>query len=511
MKGGMDEGALRSLVIVGGGMAGWTAASMIARKFRPGPLRITVIESEDDGRADLPANLLDGSATPLMRKFNAALGIEENRFLAQSSGTFRLGTEFRDWREAGNVHFHGYGDYGEAIDGIAPHHFWLRLRAGGDTAPIDDWSLAYAAASRGRFAVPAGDGARFRHGYHFDAAQHVRFLRAYAERCGVERIDGGVVDAALEGAEGHIAAVTLADGRVVDGEFFIDCTGFEGLLIEQVLQTGYEDWSHWLPCDSAVLAPGKRSGALPPHAVSLAREAGWLGQAALQHRDDWGYFYSSRFSDDDRAREELLAAMTGEPLAPPRLLRFTSGHRRKFWNRNCLALGQAAGFMEPLAATALHLLQSMVLRFVEFFPDVDFAPAIAAEFNRLTLGEYERIRDFLTLHYFPSRRPEPLWHYCRNMDLPDTLVHRLEVWKAAARVTTEAQECFQEADWVAILLGNGIVPRRVDPIAARIDPGKVAMGMKARRDAVVRTAHAMPTHAHYVERNCTPETSVART
>lgn len=510
----MDEGALRSLVIVGGGTAGWMAASLLARTFRPGPLRITVIEGEETG--GLGAFGSGEAATPLMRKFNAALGIDETRFVAQTSGTFRLGTEFRDWCAAGNVHFHGFGDYGEAIEGIAPHHFWLRLNASGNVPPIDDWSLPYAAASRGRFlpcaaqtaaqtAGQAGEAVHYRHGYHFDAALHARYLRAYAERRGVERIEGHAVDATLDGESGHIVSVVLADGRRVEGDFFIDCSGFAGQLIEKALKTGYEDWSHWLPCDSALVASAPRFGPPPSHTVSSAQEAGWQWHIPLQQRDDSGYAYSSRFTDDEQARNVMLANLAATPLAEPRLLRFTAGHRRKFWNRNCLALGPAGGFLDPLEATSIRLIQTTLTRFIEFFPDRTFDPVIEEEFNRLTVNEWARIRDFAVLHYFPSRRPEPLWRYCRSMELPDTLVHKLEVWKATGRVPMLSGECFDEPSWVAILLGNGIIPRRIDPIAARMDTRNVALTLKARREAVVRAAHSMPTHAQYIERNCTLE------
>ena len=511
----MDEGALRSLVIVGGGTAGWMAASLLARTFRPGPLRITVIEGEEAGASGAfgPDTFGTGeAATPLLRKFNAALGIDESRFVAQTSGTFRLGTEFRDWCAAGNVHFHGFGDYGEPIEGIAPHHFWLRLNAAGNVPPIDDWSLPYAAASRGRFSPsgpPAkaqfGEAVHYRHGYHFDAALQARYLRAYAERRGVERIEGRVVDVTLDGESGHIGAITLAGGRRVEGDFFIDCSGFEGQLIEKALKTGYEDWSHWLPCDSALVASTARFGPPPSHTVSSAQEAGWQWGIPLQQRDDSGYAYSSRFTDDERAREVMLSHLGGTPLAEPRLLRFTPGHRRKFWNRNCLAVGAAGGFLDPLGANSLRLIQTTLTRFIEFFPDRTFDPVIEEEFNRLTVDEFARLRDFAVLHYFPSRRPEPLWRYCRGMELSDTLVHKLEVWKATGRVPMLAGECFDEPSWVAILLGNGIIPRRIDPIAARMDTHSVALTLKARREAVVRAAHAMPTHGHYIERNCTLE------
>lgn len=495
----MHDPRIRSILIVGGGTAGWISAAVLARFLNPQHTRITLVESDEIGIVGV------GEATvPLIRNLNGLLGIDEHDIVAATNGTFKLGIEFRDWGHVGNRFFHGFGDYGDSIQGVAPHHHWLRLRAAGDDTPLGAYSLPWALASRGRFAPPAaqGLGADYRHALHFDAALYARYLRTLCERNGVQRVEGRIVEVDLDGASGHVAGVTLADGRRLEADFYVDCSGFRGLLIEDSLHAGYEDWSHWLPCDSAVVAPSEGNGETPPHTISTAREAGWQWRIPLQHRDGNGHVYASAFTTDARAEELLLANLPGQALAAPRILRFKGGRRRSAWVGNCVAIGLAAGFLEPLESTSIQLIQTAAARLIDLMPDRNFDPALATEYNRLTAAEFERLRDFIILHYTPTRRTEPLWAHVRNMPLPDTLAHKLELWTATGRVPLLAEESYQEPSWTAIFLGLGVIPRRHDPLVDQLDQQQLQRLMETRRTALAAMAERLPRHDAYIARHC---------
>ena len=497
----MTENAIRSVLVVGGGTSGWISAAVLARFLDPATTRITLVESDEIGIVGV------GEATvPIIRNLNGLLGIDENDFVAATHGSFKLGIEFRDWGRIGNVHFHGFGDFGEDIEGIAPHHHWLKLRRQGDDRPIEDYSLTYALGRRGRFTPPDPESGRgesdYRYAYHFDAALYARYLRRHCEARGVTRVEGRISDVAQHGESGDIASVTLADGRVLEADFFIDCSGFRGLLIEETLKTGYESWAQWLPCDRAVVTASSGEAPSPPFTTSTALEAGWQWRIPLQHREGNGYVYASRFTSDERARELMLATLKGEPMQEPRVLRFEGGRRKLAWNRNCVAVGLASGFLEPLESTSIQLIQTAIARLIDHFPDRRRDPAIIAEYNRLCANEVERVRDFIILHYCLTHRTEPMWDYVRNMDLPDTLAHKIELWKAMGRVPLMTEESYQEPSWAAIFLGNGCLPGRYDPLVDRIDTARLARGMAARREAYAAWAERMPMQAAYIARHC---------
>jgi tryptophan halogenase len=481
------------------------AAAVLGRFLKAQGVSIRVIDSEEIGIIGV------GEATvPVIQALNGLLGIDERDFLRQTHGTFKLGIEFREWARPGNVHFHFFGDFGAPIEGIAPHHHWLKLRQLGDPARLGEYSFPYVAGKLGRFAPPAADprseAASYKYAYHFDAGLYARLLRANAEARGVVRTEGKVVDVQLRGGDGFIESLTLQDGRRIEADFFVDASGFRGVLIEQALKTGYTDWTHWLPCDRAVAVPCGSGGELTPFTVSSARAAGWQWRIPLQHRIGNGYVYCSRFISDDEAAKTLLANLDGAPLAEPRVLRFTTGHRRKFWNRNCLAIGLAGGFMEPLESTSIQLIQTALARLIDMFPDRDFDPTLIDEYNRVSLNEFERIRDFLILHYCATERDDaPLWRYCRTMDVPESLQNKIDVFRSCGRVPLYSEESYQEPSWVSILLGQYVFPRRYDPLVDNIETERLRQGLAQRRGTIRRLAQTLPTHHDFIMRHCPSE------
>jgi tryptophan halogenase len=496
----MSTGPLEKIVIVGGGTAGWITAAVLARFLRNHRTAIELIESDEIGIVGV------GEATvPVIRALNGLLGIDERDFLAGTQGTCKLGIEFRDWARPGNVHFHFFGDFGDAIEGIAPHHHWLKLRQLGDPAPLGDYCFPYVAGKLGRFAPPARDSrspaADYRYAYHFDAGLYAGYLRSLAERNGVRRIEGRISQVRLRAQDGFIEGLTLADGRTVSGELFIDASGFRGLLIEQALQAGYEDWSEWLPCDRAVAVACESTGDLTPYTISSARTAGWQWRIPLQQRVGNGHVYCSAFMSDEEARTQLLGSLEGRALGEPRLLKFTTGIRREVWRRNCVAVGLASGFLEPLESTGIQLIQNAAARLVDLFPDRSFDPVLALEYNRLTRNEYERLRDFLILHYCVTERDDsPFWRHCRTMSIPQPLRHKIEVWTATARVPLYSDESYQEPSWASIFLGQHLYPKRYDPFVDNIEEARLRQGMLQRRTTIRRLAQSMPAHRDFIAR-----------
>jgi tryptophan halogenase len=497
----MTDRRIRRIAIVGGGSAGWMAAAALANALQ-GNCRIELIESEEIGTIGV------GEATlPPLKRFNQMLGVDEHAFIAATQGTFKLGIDFLNWSSLGHRYFHPFGQIGVPFDAVPFHQYWLREHANGNTTPLQDYAFAWVAARLGRFERPLADQryvqSTFDYAYHFDATLYARYLRGYAEQRGVVRTEGKVVDVSLRTEDGFIQSLTLADGAVIEADLFIDCSGFRGVLIEGVLKTGYEDWRHWLPCDRAVAVPCAHAGEPVPYTRAIAHPAGWQWRIPLQHRMGNGLVYCSRHIGDDEAAALLLANLEGEALAEPRLLRFTAGRRRQFWNRNCVALGLAAGFMEPIESTSIHLVQSSLARLLALFPDRDFDPLAAREFNRITHTEYERIRDFLILHYHATQRDDaPLWRETRAMAIPDTLQYKLDQFRSGGRTVAEPLELFQNSNWLAVLVGQEIRPRCHDPLVDLRTQVDAARFLSDLRRLMEEAAQAMPTHAQYIERHC---------
>lgn len=492
---------IRRIVVVGGGSAGWMAAASLARSFSSrlasGDLSLTVVESTAIGIVGV------GEATiPPIRDFNAALGIDEAEFMRATRATIKLGVEFLDWNSDGDRFFHGFGDYGPPLDRQPAEQHLFRLKGLGLIDDIGPWSVPSAMAAQNRFAPPIRDPrsvlSAYAYAYQFDAALYAAFLRSYAENLGVRRLDRRIIDVSLRGADGFIDAVAFEGGERLEGDLFIDCSGFRGLLIEQTLKTGYEDWTHWLPCDRAVAMPCPSVGETTPLTRVTAREAGWQWRIPLQHRTGNGYVYSSNFIDDESAVADLRGQMDGPALAEPNLLRFITGRRRKAWSRNCVSLGLACGFVEPLESTSLNLIQTGVGRLLDLFPDLDFDPVVTEEYNRRSAEEVERVRDFIILHYHLAGRQGPLWDYCRTMSLPDTLKQKIALFRARGEVALLDHESFREASWTAIFTGLGVWPDRWSPLTDQV-PAAVTLDRMERRAALIRqAAGSVPPHDRFL-------------
>ncbi|HEV6965353.1 tryptophan halogenase family protein [Roseateles sp.] len=492
---------IRRCVIVGGGTAGWMTAAALSKHLR-GQVEITLVESDEIGIIGV------GEATiPHIATFNAMLGVDEDEFLRETRGTFKLGIEFVDWLAPGERYIHGFGKLGPELDGLPFHHFWLRAQALGESVPLADCSINTVAPRAAKFMRPErgmqnSPLSEIVHAYHFDAGLYARFLRGRSERQGVQRIEGKIVEVRQQ-EDGAIAGVVLEDGRCVEGDFFVDCSGMRALLIEQTLKTGYEDWSRWLMCDRAVAVPSEAVEPLLPITRATARPAGWQWRIPLQHRIGNGHVYSSRFMDQAEATAILLKGLDGAPLAEPRHVTYVPGRRRKVWSRNCVAIGLAAGFFEPIESTNIHLIQTAIFRLMNLFPRGADSAAEADEANRQARIEYERVRDFIVLHYKATRRDDsPFWRQCRDMDIPDSLQHKIDLYRSSARFFRDDNELFGELSWVQVMEGQGIHAQGHHPFVLLRPADEVLAFVRNTRDVIARCVDVMPSHADYIAAHC---------
>jgi tryptophan halogenase len=497
----MDDLRLRSIVIVGGGTAGWMAGAALA-KLLGRSVEIRLIESDEIGIVGV------GEATiPQIRLFNGTLGLDEDDFIRKTQGTFKLGIEFVDWLRPGHRYHHAFGSVGGRELGLVPfHHYWRKLHARGEASEFGDYVFNCVAARAGKFLrganIPNSPLSNVFHAFHFDAGLYSRYLRAFAEPLGVRRTEGKIVDVQQHPETGFVQSVRMESGETVAGDLFIDCSGFRGLLIEQALKTGYEDWSRWLPCNRALAVPCASVSPLTPFTRSTAREAGWQWRIPLQHRIGNGYVYCSDFVSDDEAAATLVESLDGEKLQDPRPLRFVTGMRRKFWNKNVVALGLASGFMEPLESTSIHFIQSAISKLVAFLPDRRLAQVDIDEYNRVLQFEYERARDFIVLHYKANERPGEFWRRCRDMPVPDTLGAKMELFRSAGRVFREHEELFTESSWVQVLIGQGVLPRHWHPMVDLLTDAELRQFVEGIKALLARAAAAMPTHEHFIAKHC---------
>lgn len=498
----MTDHRVRNIVIVGGGTAGWMTAAAFS-KVLPRDCRITLIESEEIGTIGV------GEATiPPLKLFNATLEIDEDEFLRRTQGTFKLGIQFKNWGGLNEAYLHGFGTIGQDLGLLSFYHYWLKMFQAGEAADLAEYSINTLALRHNRFMRARRDMkhsplADITHAFHFDATLYARYLREYASARGVLRIEGRVAGSVLRATDGYIEAVVVQDGERVAGDLFIDCSGFRGLLIEEALKTGYEDWTHWLPCDRAVAVPCESNGPLVPYTISTAGSAGWRWRIPLQHRTGNGHVYCSGSLSDDEACAHLLQNLDGPALAEPRLLRFNTGKRKKIWNKNCVAIGLSSGFMEPLESTSIHLIQAAIARLVALFPTREFHRADIEEFNRQTDFEYERIRDFLILHYKQTRRDDSaFWAACRTMDIPETLRQKIDLYATHGRIFRENNEMFSEASWLQVMHGQGLRAQGYHPLADVHTTQDIRSHMDMVRSVIQKCVNAMPRHDEFVAGNC---------
>jgi len=496
---------LKQILIVGGGSAGWMAAALFAHLFK-GLYRVRLVESDEIGIIGV------GEATiPAFKKYNELLELDEVEFMKMTKASFKLGIQFNDWDRLGSSYIHGFGVIGKDLGWLRCHQYWLKARAQGAAHDFANYSINTAASLKNKFMRSRRDMSdsplsEIAYAFHLDAGLYAKFLRGFAERRGVVRTEGKVVSTQLRPENGFIESVTLESGETIAADFFVDCSGFRGLLIEQALHTGYEDWTHWLPCDRALAIPCERAEPFTPYTRATARASGWQWRIPLQHRTGNGHVYCSSFMDEAEAERILRANLDGKALAEPNRIRFTTGRRKQVWNKNCLAVGLAAGFMEPLESTSLYLVQSGLIRFVRLFPDLQFDPATIAEFNRQTSFEYERTRDFIVLHYKATERDDsPFWRHCRDMPIPDTLQRKLELFRSNGRFFREDDELFGDESWIQVFLGQGVIPRNYDPMADLKSDAQVTQFLGNIESVIAKCVDVMPTHAEFVARYCPAE------
>ena len=493
----LGENRITKVVILGGGTAGWMTATALAKSFGRS-IDIALLESEEIGTIGV------GEATiPTLHWFNQLVGLDEAEFVRATKASFKLGIEFVDWTRPGHCYFHPFGYYGITLPGVAFFPRWQKAHRDGLARPLPDYSMTTRLALDGRFTIPVDDTksilSTLGYAYHFDAGLYARHLRTLAEADGVVRHEGKLATVEQDPLSGFVTALTTERGETLAGDLFIDCSGFRALLIEDVCHAGFDDWSHWLPCDRAVAVPCESLATITPFTRSTARPAGWQWRIPLQHRIGNGYVYGSEFISDDEAGQYLLDNLDGPALAEPRFLRFKAGQRRKYWDRNVVAIGLSSGFLEPLESTSIHLIQSGIAKLLSLFPDRGCYSGLATQFNTLFAQDMDNIRDFLILHYHATEgRDDPLWKHCREMTVPDSLASRIATFRKSGRLLIGSDDLFKEASWLAVLTGQGVEPQDYHPLADTLDPQRNAAQLEQIEQVITRSLPTLPKHEQII-------------
>jgi tryptophan 7-halogenase len=493
---------IQSIVIVGGGTAGWMAASALAKRFARSNLRITLIESAEIGTIGV------GEATvPFIKEFLKSLQIDEVDFIRNTSATYKLAIDFDGWKKPGEKFLHPFAGYGARVDNINFHHFWIKMKQLGQAQELDAYCLASQIARAGKFALPKAntdsDLSSFNYAFHFDAGLFAQYLSRYAQQLGVERVTATVTGVTQDSHSGFIDKLQLSTGEQISSELFIDCSGFKGLLIEETLKTGYENWQQWLPCDRAIAIPCSSTTEPMPYTRSLACEAGWQWRIPLQHRTGNGHVYCSSFISDERALAQLEQQLEGPALAEPKLMRFTTGMRKQSWNKNVFALGLASGFMEPLESTSIYMIQESINQLINNFPNRHWNPVLINESNRLLRIRQERLRDFLVLHYHLNQRTgEAFWDVCRSAPIPESLANTIALFKNTAQLSLDYLDFFRTNSWLAMFAGFDVIPNHYHPLVDSFDEHLVAQELLNISSGISGAVARLPSHQQFLNANC---------
>lgn len=491
-------GRIQDIIIVGGGTAGWMAAANLVKTMGQSGVRIRLVESDE-----IPTVGVGEATIPPIMDFIHQLGIDEDELIREIKATFKLGIGYRDWTRPGDFYFHPFGPTGFGLGSVSFPSYWLKMFLKGRAARLEEYSIQATAAAQGKFMRPCHAPNtplnKITYALHFDASLFVRYLRNFAVARGAVRIEGKVREVHLRPEDGFICSISLENGRTVSADLFIDCTGFRGLLIERALETGFEDWSRWLPCNRALVVQTTHATPPAPYTLVTARDAGWQWRIPLQHRVGNGHVYASAFQNDNEAVDVLRASIEGEPVANPIRIDFTPGRRRKFWVKNCVALGLAAGFLEPLEATSIHLIQRGIAMLLKFFPDRSFERADIERYNKVLEVEFGRVRDFLLMHYTHTEREGAFWEYCRHIPLTDTLQEKIDLFRSHGRILRDDAETFPVQSWLYVMIGQNIVPRRHDPLTDALDARKIEDKLDEIRITVKKCAETMPAHNAFMD------------
>ncbi len=491
----METPQVRRVVIAGGGTAGWLAAAALSHQLRD-IIEITLIESEEIGTVGVGE-----STIPPIRTFHRLLQIDEQEFMRATAATFKLGISFENWGRPGDRYIHPFGITGKSTWACEFHHFWLHSLKKGMSSQLGEFCLEHAAAVADKFATSPQSGINY--AYHLDAGIYARFLRRFSERYGAKRVEGKIKEVRQNSESGFVEALVLESGEVIEGDLFIDCTGFRGLLIEQTLRTGYEDWNQWLLCDTAVAVQTESVGPAVPYTRAIAHEAGWRWRIPLQHRVGNGLVYSSRFMSDQQATDKILAEIEGKTIIQPRVIKFRTGRRRKVWNKNVIALGLASGFVEPLESTSIQLIMGGVTRLIHLFPFAGITQSFVDQYNDEVRAEAEKVRDFIILHYkVTDREDTPFWRECKHMQVPESLQRRIDMFKERAHAWQADGELFRLDSWTHVMLGQRLQPRAYHQLVQALPDQDLSRLIENIRGTIAQAVDRMPSHQDFIDYYC---------